>query len=886
MSSRTRARICLLRVEGRIRGGDFASPVPETSTNSRRHWKNASTNYREKLRNQTNGILRNRPFLPIALILLGMMTWRSPGYAADPFAEIVEPFLAQYCAECHADDQSKGDRNFDSMASRIDSDNDLVDFQDIVDQLNLSEMPPPEADQPSDDERRNVIATLGGLINAYHQTRTSTTGDTVLRRLNAREYHNTIRDLLQINTTVFDPTEGFPADQLTEHVDTVGESLVTSSHLLTRYLQAARRSVEKAIYPVTQPPVQEWEFDDNFKQQPELDSAHKLANQWKHIRLYDVRGADKPEGAYAAVHDFRQGVPNDGMYEIKIDVEALNRNHPFDDTLVGTDRDRPFRLGIVSGTIDAGDLHLSQPNEATLAEFELRDGRQSITAEVWLDEGYTPRFTFENGVMDARNLWTKIVRKYPDQFPKGTQGIVDVRKAVIKQAKIPQIRVHRVEIRGPLFPQWPRASQTELFGEYFGSVVEGKLDPPGQRRILESFLSRAFRRTPGASEVERYHQFFQTRLKQTGTMTEAFGQTFQAILCSPHFLYLDDQPAATERESPAVLTSPALASRLSYFLWSTMPDEDLLRLARDKSLSDPQKLHQQARRMLDDPRSDAFVEDFLDSWLTLRDLGSAPPDRGQFNDYYRYDLETAMRRETFFFTRHILDHNRPITEFIHADYTYVNDALAKLYQIPFDGSHEFERVPLADRRRGGLLGHASVLTVSANGFDTSPVVRGVWLLENVLGTPPTPPPPDVEPLDPDTRGAKTIRDQLRKHRETASCYDCHRKIDPLGFALENYDAIGRWRNQYDRKAKIDASGELPDGQSFENAAELKLILANRDRQLTRALTEKLLTYATGRPMTITDRPWLDRIVEENLESGNGMKDLVLAVILSEPFGRE
>lgn len=865
-------------------GGNVRSPTPQPSTKFRRDRQREFPDAVH--RNQTNDNRQALRVLRILLVLLCLPVLSSQAYASDSFVKVVEPFLARYCAECHSDDQSKGDRNFDSLVSAIQSDNDLVDFQDIVDQLNLSEMPPPTADQPSDAERREVIVAITDLITGYHQKQTSRSSDTVLRRLNAREYRNTMGDLLRINTTIFDPTDGFPAEQVTDHVDTVGESLVTSSHLLTRYLEAARHSVEKAIYPIEPPVVQEWDFRDHFKQQPEVDTAHKLANQWKHIRLYDVRGADKPEGAYAAVHDFRRGVPHDGMYEIKLEVEALNRDHPFDDGLVGTDRERPFRLGIVSGTIDAGDLHLSQPNEAMLAEFELRDGRQFITTRVWLDAGYTPRFTFENGVMDARGLWTKIVRRYPDQFPDGIQGIVDVRKAVIKQAKIPQIRIHRVGIRGPLHPQWPTASQEALFGTDFRSVTEETVDRAGQQRILQSFLTRAFRRTPKPNESERYVLFFQDRLKHTQNTIESFSQTFQAILCSPHFLYLDETSSATAGKASATLTSPALASRLSYFLWSTMPDEPLLNLALGDSLSNPQTVRMQAQRMLEDPRSDAFVNDFLDSWLTLRELGSAPPDRGRFSDYYRYDLETAMRRETFWFIRHIIDQNRPITELVDADYTYLNDAMAKLYQLPFNGSHKFERVSLSDRKRGGLLGHASILTVSANGIDTSPVVRGVWLLENVLGTPPTPPPPDVEPLDPDTRGATTIREQLKKHRETASCDDCHRKIDPLGFALENYDAIGRWRTQYTRKAQIDASGELPDGQTFQDAADLKHILAERDRQLTRALTEKLLAYATGRSMTIADRRWVDRLVEQNLNSGNGMKDLILSVVMSEPFNRE
>jgi hypothetical protein len=287
--------------------------------------------------------------------------------------------------------------------------------------------------------------------------------------------------------------------------------------------------------------------------------------------------------------------------------------------------------------------------------------------------------------------------------------------------------------------------------------------------------------------------------------------------------------------------------------------------------------------MLDDPRSDAFVDGFLDSWLSLRDLGSMPPDRRKFNDYYRYDLQTAMREETRLFTRHLLQKNLGVENFLAADFTFVNKPLARHYGIAPPVGHEFQLVRLDDRRRGGLLGQASVLTVTANGIDTSPVVRGVWLLDNLLGARPAPPPPDVEPLDPDIRGAKTIREQLEKHRNVASCYDCHRKIDPLGFALENLDAIGGWRDTYGGRTKIDAAGALPNGQAFDGIAELKSILSQRRDQFSTALTEKLLAYAIGRPLEGADRAQVERIVQQLAEKHYGFRDLIHLVAESEAF---
>jgi hypothetical protein len=314
-----------------------------------------------------------------------------------------------------------------------------------------------------------------------------------------------------------------------------------------------------------------------------------------------------------------------------------------------------------------------------------------------------------------------------------------------------------------------------------------------------------------------------------------------------------------------------------------MPDDELTDLAARDQLQQPDVLTSQVERMLNDPKADAFVDGFLDSWLTLRDLGSSPPDRSKFTDFYHYDLDNAMRQETRLFTRHLLDNNLSVVNFLDSDFTFVNKSLARLYGCEPPMGSGFVRVTLSDRHRGGLLGQASVLTVTANGIDTSPVVRGVWLLENILGTPPSPPPPDVEPLDPDIRGAKTIRDQLSKHRDNASCSDCHRKIDPLGFALENFDPIGKWRETYGRNASIDASGELPNGRSFNDIKELKAILVEQRSQFVKSLTEKLLAYAMGRHIAPTDRPHVDAILAKSVANGDGLRDLVTLVALSRPF---
>ncbi len=821
--------------------------------------------------------------LSLGLIMLWLAwLYARPVVATEPaeptWREAVQPFLAAYCTKCHGAEQQKGERRFDELTGDIPDDNALVDVQDILDQLNLGQMPPEEARQPSNDERQRVTEWLTQRIARYHREHRSAASHTVLRRLNSREYHHTVRDLLQLNMVMCEPTAGFPREQTREHLDNVGEALVTSGYLLQQYLAAADRVIDKALWPSQQPARQTWTFRDNFRQQPEIDQVHGKTNGFSHLTLYDVIGADKHEGAYGPILAFKSGVPYDGIYEIRFQAEAVNRRHPYDPQFLGTDPEEPLRLGIVAGNGEAGPLHKPQPIEPLLAELDLADESQWYTVRVWLDQGYSPRFTFRNGLMDARNLWARLLRKYPEQFPKPINGgIVEHRFNAIKFGKLPQIHIHEIEIEGPFYDSWPRPSQRALLGDDAARVLaSGELADRELRTQMTAFASRAYRRPATPEEIERLLKLVAARREAGRAPLEAYADGLKAVLCSPSFLYLEEGPS--ER-----LSSYALASRLSYFLWSSLPDDELLELAARDQLHDGQVLRSQVERMLRDPRANAFIEGFLDSWLTLRELGSMPPDRAKFDAYYHYDLGSAMRQETRLFTRHLLDANLSIANFLDSEFTFVNQRLARLYGLPTTAADasEFELVQLTDRRRGGLLGQASILTVTANGIDTSPVVRGVWLLENILGTPPSPPPPDVEPLDPDIRGAQSIREQLEKHRSVPSCYDCHRKIDPLGFALENFDPIGNWRETYAGRVAIDASGELPGGQKFRDVQDFKTYLLERQPQFATALTAKLLAYALGRQLAPRDRPHVDDLVRQLKAEGQGFRDLVLLVATSE-----
>ena len=790
-------------------------------------------------------------------------------------------FFATYCKECHGPEKQKGDRRLDQLALKVEKADTLVDLQDIIDQLNLGEMPPEDKKQPRPEEVRDVVGVLTQLVTDGHARLTSTGGQTVLRRINRREYINTVGDLFGMNMSMFDPTTKFPRDQQVLHMDNIGDTLKTSGYLLSQYLDAADRVVEKAFAQKERPAEQTWKFTDDFRQQTEL-RQHRDTNGFKFMALYETTLSDKHEGAYGPLLNFAQGVPTDGYYEVRVKAEAKFRQNPYDPKFFGTDLSMPLRLGVVAGTSKAGPLHLPQPLEPQLGEVVLKDEvPEWHSFRVWLDQGFAPRFTFPNGMLSIRTAYARVMRTYNKLFPeevRGSTGIVAHRYAVLKYGQVPQIRIYEVEIRGPLLEQWPPAGQQAVLG--------GKPFATGRtREILKNFADRAYRRPAREDEVDRLMTVVEARRKQGRSEFEAMKDGLKAVLCSPAFIYLVEPESGPARERS--LNAHALASRMSYFFWATMPDDELRRLADSGELLQRDVLVAQTRRMLASPRSEAFVTGFLDAWLNLRSLGDMAPDRGDFSRYYAQNLQPAMKRETQLFLRDLIDRNDSIVRFLDANYTFANRPLAQLYgmeqAVAPEKGHEFQRITFDTPRRGGLLGQGSVLTVSANGVETSPVTRGVWVLENILGTPPAPPPDNVPPIDPDIRGAKSMRDILAKHRDNPACFDCHRKIDPLGFALENFDPIGAWRTKYDKGAPIDSAGELPSGQHFDDVAGLKKVLVERKAQFARMLTERLLTYACGRRMEALDRPAIDLIAAATKKDNYPLRDLLEEVVTSPIF---
>lgn len=827
--------------------------------------------------------------LATGLVLLGGEAWHLMASEQREIAareQILSSFTGKYCLECHDTTLEKGEREFESFALPLRTEFELITAKEIIDQVTLREMPPKKADQPTDEERIAVVRALRESVDAARGRIESTGGRTVMRRLSHREYENTLEDLFGRRVDTLGLTADFPKEKTSEHVDTIGETLVTSGFLLDQYFASAHRLVESRLGNPKMPP-KNWHFTDNFVQYEELTGSHKSALKFEYLCLYEQPNTDTRQGGYGHIEDFLEGVPVSGIYEIEVLAQAKHRDTHYDPKIFQIDFSEPFRLAIVPGDATKGHIHYPQAIEPVLASSLVPDDKPEwITFRVWLEAGQTPRFIFPNGPYESRASVIQINKRYKDEFESEIPKSLVGRAHILREGALPHIRIGEIKITGPM-PEAPgSAEEIAVFGE-------SGFDPDRALEQLYAFGERAYRRPLETEDRAQIDSTYAKRIEGKASARQAALDTIKMILCSPSFLYL----AEITPEGTKWLRPYDLASRLSYALWAAPPDEALLAAAADKSILTPDELRRQAERMIEDPRSEDFVDGFLDSWLNLRDIGNLPPPRQAARSYYAEDLPTSMKREAHLFFRHLLNENRPITEFLDSDYTFIDKKLAKHYQLPEKDSlrlaDEFQKISLAgNSRRGGLLGMAGVLTVSANGVDTSPVTRGVFVAENILGMPPPPPPDEVPAIDSDTRSGKTIREKLALHSSDKTCAECHRKIDPLGFPLENFDPIGRWRTQYPKPegnskapaAKIDPSGELPSGQEFANFHEFKQILTETRKDVfARNLISKLLAYSTGRHMEVIDDYQIEDILAKVQKDNYGMRTLLLESVSSEIF---
>ena len=822
-------------------------------------------------------------FGPLVFFVLGS----SFAGAKASSREIVDDFLHNYCYDCHDSASEKGEREFESLKIPFESIQDLVMAREIIDQVTLKEMPPKKKGQPKDEERLEVLRVLRSEVKAARGRFQSNGGKTVMRRLSNREYENTLEVLFGRRVDTLGLTAEFPKEKISRHIDTIGESLVTSGFLLDQYFQAAHRLVENRLGKAEME-AKDWHFKDNFIQYEELAGSHRAVFKNKFLCVYEQPDTDTRQGSYGHIEDFLEGVPVSGLYDLKVLVQGMHRDTHYDPKIFAIDLSEPFILGVVPGDATKGHIHYPQGIEPILATSVVPDKKPEwIEFRVWLEKGQTPRFIFPNGPYESRRSVLELNRRYKDEFKNPSNGVS--RAALLREGKLPHIRISEVKVNGPIKEKNGALEEIAIFGKE-GFKREKALE------YLDHFAEKAFRRPLNESDRKRVHDFYLKRVDERARPRQAVLDTLKLILCSPSFFYLSE----ITPENDQALKPFDLASRLSYALWARPPDEELLKLAASSELTKEEVFRDQVRRLLADDRSEGFVNGFLDSWLNLRDLGGMPPPRERARRYYSENWPASMKGEVRHFFAYLLKKNLPVGALLDADFTFVDKYLAAVYRLPEakilrlkDG---FRKVKLIEKdRRGGILGMAAVLTVSANGVDTSPVTRGVFVSENILGVIPPSPPDEVPPIEPDIRGATTLRERLEKHRESKTCADCHRKIDPLGFGLETFDELGRWRTHYPRsgkplfvkkapKLKVDSSGEMPSGEEFTGFSELRdILVSTRSEVFTKHLITTVLTYATGRHMEVVDDYCISDIQSRLKAKGNGIGSLVEESLLSEIF---
>ncbi len=746
--------------------------------------------------------------------------------------------LDQYCVTCHNDRLETGGLTLEGINLGDIAGNAEL-WEKVVQKLRAGAMPPqprPRPDQPTYD---GIRFWLEAELDRAAAANLNPGRTEALHRLSRTEYRNVIRDLLGLDVDV---TDLLPADDTSYGFDNIAGVLGVSPTLMERYLVAARKISRLAIGSPVPSPVAE-----TFRIASDLGQDAHIAGL-----PFGTRGG--------TLLDFN--FPEDAEYVISIvpDGPLFIEAHQLEVTLDG-ERVELFSVG---RALEPGERRGEYATEADAREVRLR------------------------------------VNAGPHQV-----GVTFLKKTAAEQERTRKLylRPFTGEGSGGDSRFQPYVERVTITGPYESSGSRPAIDTPSRARlficqpppdddvaatacatnILSTLARRAFRRPVADDDVQRLLTFY-----EQGTAAGGFDGgielALRRLLVSPEFLFrIEEDPEGAAPGTPYALSDLELASRLSFFVWSSIPDDELLEVAIRGELQNPSVLEAQTRRLLDDPRAKALVTNFAGQWLSLRNAAAVQPDEDQFPDFGE-DLRQGFRRETELLFESILRENRSVVELLSADYTFINERLARHYGIPnVRGSH-FRRVSLDDPARAGLLGHGSILTVTSHANRTSPVVRGKWVLENILGNPPPPPPPNVPALEETTTGKQlTMREAMEQHRANPVCASCHRVMDPMGLALEPFDAIGRRRTPNQTKTPMDLTGVLPDGTTFEGPEGLRAaLLAHPDRFVT-TLTQKLVTYAIGRGVEYYDAPAVRAITRAAADDDYRLTTLILGVVKSTPF---
>jgi hypothetical protein len=794
-------------------------------------------------------------------------------------------FLEQYCLDCHDSATHKAGLDLENLSLSLGNKTEERAWVNVFDRIHSGSMPPRKADQPAGSERSAVVHSLQAALQQASLRRQQTEGRVPLRRLNRSQWEDTLRDLLSL--PALEIQELLPEESLSAGFDNLSNPQSISGTHLVRYQAAADKALSSAVPRRGFTPIQ---INRTGREIVEaLGKGERLTSQKCWFKGDGLVIPTKLYRPYATIAT--PPPPVDGRYRIRVTGYGLHTQGQ--------------KLALTFN-------HLVSPQLQYGVDLDWRDvpadHAETVEVDLPLRQGQ---------IVDVLG-WTlpqrdNVLSKLKDKPAESWEG--------------PSFVLERFEVDGPL-DTWPPQSYRILFGglplqteaerlaeKKPGSPLKPRekrspedwhkdpLTPVSQNpkadaeRLLRTFLPRAFRRPVSDTVLSHYLRVATAQLDEGIAFDEALLETYKAALCSTDFLFF--------AEKPGLLDDFALASRLSYFLWNSLPDEPLLALAASGKLSEPGTLHQQVDRMLEDPKARRFTKRFAGQWLELHKIDATTPDMKLYPEFDRILMASSVR-ETELFFEEILRGNRSILEFVHSDWTFLNQRLAQHYglSLPHALGHELEKVTLpAGSHRGGVLTHASILKVTANGAVTSPILRGKWVCERILGIEPPPPPKDVPAVEPDTRGATTIRQQLAQHRSTEACNGCHALIDPPGFALESFDVIGGWREFYrasmntgktatlphynnrrvNRGPDVEIGDKLPDGRPFADIGEYKKLILEDPDAIARSLARRMLMFATGGEIQFADREVLDQIVARLREKRYGLRSLIHEVVGSRPF---
>ena len=835
-------------------------------------------------------------------------------------AKDVQPFLKAHCIRCHGAERAKAGFRVDQLPTDFHAPKAADLWNEVMDKINLGEMPPADEPQPKPTEFDPVVRWINLQLREAELAASNAGGRIPMRRLNRTEYANSVRDLLHLDPNVLAAlVEDLPGDGKAEGFDRLGVALFFDQTQIERTLSVAELIAARAIVS-GEPEVlsQRAEAEKNprvntFKKNMKSKYADTQIDAGpagfelvdggvRFVHGYGNRSKDEVDWGRVGNADCDQVVVQDGYYRVRIraGANAGSRGEPIKvrarygaTTPVQTD---------VEVLIDAP-LNAPKVHEAVVF---LRRGPNDLKRSV--------AFTF-NDIPDLI-ISTAENNRLNREMLVGLQKITAARNAGAKQAELdkllaeleavreearkwkgplrdynpkrdsknpPTIWIDWFEISGPVQPEWPPKSHKELF-----FAGDKRQDAAYVGEMFTRLLPRAYRRPVTPAEIQGVVQLVEQARSKGATIQEAVRMGLARVLCSPGFIFI--QEPAVQDDKPRKLNDYELASRLSYFLWSSMPDAELFSLAASGRLHEQQTLQQQVDRMLDDPKAEAFVQGFAGQWLQVREFGSVMPA----NEYRNYDaeLEEASQQEAYAFFREVLAKNLSVTNFLDSDFVMVNERLAKFYGIEGVKGAELQRVALQPQHhRGGVLGMAGLMTLLADGTRTLPVRRAAWVKTQLFGDPPGNPPPNAGEIQPNTAGKNlTVRQRLDLHRNEPTCASCHTKLDPYGLALENYDAIGQWRTQANGEGfrgrnapPIEISGEFPEGDAFASLEEYKAGLLKRKDPFARNLTTKVLTYALTRPVGYADHQTVDAITATLRRDDYQIRTLIRAVVSSELF---